>query len=48
MSTKSLKKSQIVSNAVVYVILTVLSIVWLLPIAWLLLSSFRLEGGPFV
>lgn len=48
MSTKSLKKSQIVSNAVVYVILTVLSIVWLLPIAWLILSSFRLEGGPFV
>ena len=48
MSTKSLKKSQIVSNAVVYVILTVLSIVWLLHIAWLILSSFRLEGGPFV
>ena len=46
--TKSLHKSQIASNVVVYIILTVLSIIWLLPIAWLILSSFRLEGGAFV
>ena len=46
--TKSLRRSQIASNVAVYIILTVLSIIWLLPIAWLILSSFRLEGGAFV
>jgi arabinogalactan oligomer/maltooligosaccharide transport system permease protein len=48
MSKKSLKKGRIISNTLVYILLSVLSIVWLLPIAWLILSSFRLEGGPFV
>jgi arabinogalactan oligomer/maltooligosaccharide transport system permease protein len=47
-NTKSLRRSQIASNTAVYIILTVLSIIWLLPIAWLILSSFRLEGGAFV
>ena len=46
--TKSLRKSEIASNVIVYVILTVLAVIWLLPIAWLILSSFRLEGGAFV
>ncbi len=46
--TKSLRKSEIATNVLVYVILAVLSIIWLLPIFWLILSSFRLEGGPFV
>ncbi len=30
-----------------YIFLTVLSIIWLLPIAWLILNSFRAEKGAF-
>ncbi|HEL0291568.1 TPA: sugar ABC transporter permease [Streptococcus equi subsp. zooepidemicus] len=32
----------------VYAILTVLSIIWLLPIAWVVLTSFRAEGTAYV
>lgn len=32
----------------VYAILTVLSIIWLLPIAWVVLTSFRAEGTTYV
>ncbi|HEL0628233.1 TPA: sugar ABC transporter permease [Streptococcus equi subsp. zooepidemicus] len=32
----------------VYAILTVLSIIWLLPIAWVVLTSFRAEGIAYV
>lgn len=35
------------SNTVIYVILTVLSVGWLLPIVWLFLSSLRKEPGAF-
>lgn len=35
-------------NIVVYVILTVMSIVWILPIVWLILQSFRGESGTSV
>lgn len=36
-----------IANGIIYVILTVLSIVWILPIVWLVLSSFRAEPGAF-
>ena len=32
-----------VTNALIYIFLTVLAIIWLLPIAWLILNSFRGE-----
>lgn len=35
------------ANAAVYVILAVLAVVWLLPIAYLLLQSFRAEAGAY-
>lgn len=35
------------ANAAVYAILTVLAVVWLLPIAYLLLQSFRAEAGAY-
>ena len=34
-------------NTAIYIILTVLSIVWLLPVAWLILSALRLEPGAY-
>lgn len=36
-----------VANAAVYAVLTVLAVVWLLPIAYLLLQSFRAEAGAY-
>ena len=35
------------SNMVIYIILSVLSLVWLLPIAWLVITSFRGEPGAW-
>ena len=45
---KSMKTARLVSNSIVYAILTIMSIIWLIPIAWVVLSSFRGEGGAFV
>jgi len=43
---KSMKTRRTVANTVVYIILGVMSIVWLLPIAYLVITSFRGELGP--
>jgi arabinogalactan oligomer/maltooligosaccharide transport system permease protein len=42
---KSRKWLNIISNSLIYLILIVLTIIWLLPIFWLVLQSFRLESG---
>jgi len=42
---KSRKWSEIVSNIVIYTILTIMSLIWLVPIFWLVLQSFRIETG---
>lgn len=44
---KSYKASQLTSNIIVYVILTILGIIWILPILWVILISFREEPGAF-
>lgn len=36
-----------IANTSIYIILTVLAIVWLLPIAWLVMSSLREEAGAY-
>lgn len=36
------------SNTVVYLILSVMSVIWLIPIVWVVLTSFRGEKGSFV
>lgn len=41
----SLKRRRIISNVVIYILLVVMSIVWLLPILWLVLQSFNCEIG---
>ena len=41
---KSLKARRIISNTIIYVILIAMSIIWLLPIFWLILQSFG-DGG---
>ena len=41
---KNMKASRILSNTLIYVILIVMSIIWLAPLVWLVLQSFG-EGG---
>ncbi|GEO46647.1 sugar ABC transporter permease [Companilactobacillus kimchii] len=36
------------TKLLVYAILTIMSVVWLFPIVWIVLNSFREEGGAFV
>lgn len=36
------------SNGTVYAILGIMSIIWLIPIIWIILTSFRAEGKAFV
>lgn len=44
---KSYKKSQKLTNGFVYVLLTVLGILWILPLLWIILTSFRAEPGSY-
>ena len=40
-----MKARRITGDVVIYVILTVMAVIWLLPILWLVLQSFSTEGG---
>lgn len=45
--TVSMKTRRSIANAAIYLILSVLSILWLIPIVWLLLIAFRAEPGAY-
>ncbi|MCL2672118.1 MAG: sugar ABC transporter permease [Clostridiales bacterium] len=36
-----------ISNAIIYIILSILALIWILPIGYLVLSSFRVEQGSY-
>ncbi len=40
----SIKRNRILSNTAIYIILTVISIIWLIPFVFLVLQSFRVES----
>ena len=42
---KSLKGRRILGNVIIYIILSIMAIVWLLPIVWLFLQSFATDIG---
>lgn len=48
MKQKSYQTQERGTVTFVYVLLTVLSVIWLFPIVWIVLTSFRAEGGAFV
>ncbi|EOT45516.1 MULTISPECIES: sugar ABC transporter permease [Enterococcus] len=48
MKKTSYQKQERGTLTFVYVLLTVLAIIWLFPIVWIVLTSFRAEGGAFV
>lgn len=45
---KSYHKQQKITLTFVYTVLAIMAIVWLFPIIWIVLTSFRSEGGAFV
>ena len=45
MNKRSPKKR--LTNALVHILLAVLAIIWVLPIAWIVLTSFRAEPGAY-
>ena len=45
---KSYRLSRLISDIVIYVILGILGIIWVSPLIWLVIHSFRKEGGVTV
>lgn len=45
MSAKSVKR---IKNGIIYAVLIILSLIWLFPVFWIVLTSFRQEQGSFV
>ena len=48
MSKMTIQARKKASNTLVYAILITMSIIWLFPIVWIILTSFRAEGKAFV
>ena len=46
--TSSMKARKFITNSVVHIILTILAAVWLFPIFWVVLTSFRGEKGSYI
>lgn len=44
---KSNKGRQTLSNSIIYIILGVMSFIWIIPIAWLVIIAFRAEPGAW-
>lgn len=45
---RSAKSKRIVNNTIVHIVLAVLAVVWVFPIVWVILTSFRAERGSYV
>lgn len=46
--TSSMKAKKFMTNTVVHVVLAIMAIVWVFPIFWVVLTSFRAEKGSYV
>ena len=44
----SAKKRRFINNTIVHVILGILAVIWVFPIVWVVLTSFRAENGSYV
>ena len=47
-TTGSMKTKKIVTNSIVHTVLAVLAVIWIFPIFWVILTSFRAEKGSYV
>lgn len=44
----SAKRRRFINNSIVHVVLSVLAVIWVFPIIWVILTSFRAEKGSYV
>lgn len=44
----SAKKRRFINNTIVHTVLAVLAVIWVFPIVWVILTSFRAEKGSYV
>ncbi len=45
---RSMKKKKTIENTFVHILLAILSIIWIFPIAWIIMTSFRVEQIPYM
>lgn len=45
---KSAKTKRLINNTIVHVVLAILAFIWVFPIIWVVLTSFRAEKGSYV
>ncbi len=48
MKTKSAKKTKMINNIIVHVVLAILAAIWVFPVLWVVMTSFRAEKGSYV
>ena len=44
----SAKRKRFINNSIVHIVLGVLAVIWVFPIIWVILTSFRAEKGSYV
>ncbi len=47
MKHSSIKRRSAAANTVIYILLVIISVIWLIPVLWTVLTSFRAEPGSF-
>lgn len=47
MKASGIRQRRILSTSVIYLILIIISVIWLIPVLWVVLTSFRAEPGAF-
>ncbi len=44
----SARRKRLLNNTIVHVVLAILAVIWVFPILWVILTSFRAEKGSYV
>lgn len=44
----SARRKRFINNTIVHIVLAILAVIWVFPIAWVILTSFRAERGSYV
>ncbi len=47
MKASGIRQRRILSTSVIYLLLIIISVIWLIPVLWVVLTSFRAEPGAF-
>ena len=47
-ATPSMKRKKFITNTIVHIVLAILAVVWVFPIFWVVLTSFRAEKGSYI